>query len=71
VLGPDNVGLTIEIDKIACPDIHGARTETGYSGIQAIKVHQALQRVLKVFGVVETIAVPGLFESVGFPAGSE
>ena len=54
MLGPDSVGISIEVHKVASPDIDGARAEARYPGVQAIKVDQALQRVFKIFGVVET-----------------
>jgi hypothetical protein len=36
----------VEIDKVAGPDIDRARAEARHPGIDAIKIHQALQRVL-------------------------
>ena len=47
------MGVGIEIDEVAGPDIDRARAETRHSSIQAVKIHQALKRGLEVAGVVE------------------
>ena len=43
----------VEVNKIARPDIDRARAEARHPGIEAIEIHQALQRVLEVPGIVE------------------
>jgi hypothetical protein len=53
VLRSDLVGAGVEIDEVAGPDIDRARAEARHSRIEAIKIHQALKRVLEVAGVVE------------------
>ena len=53
MLRGDLVSVGIEVDKIAGPDIDRTRAEARHPGVEAIKIHQALKRVLEVAGVVE------------------
>jgi hypothetical protein len=53
MLWGDLVSLGIEVDKIAGSDIDSAGAEARHPSIEAIKIHQALKRVLEVAGVVE------------------
>src|SRR5580704_14134076 len=54
VLRSNLMGAGVEIDEVTCPDIDRARAEARHSSVEAIKIHQALKRVLEVAGVVET-----------------
>jgi hypothetical protein len=47
------VSAGVEIDEVAGPDIDRARAEARHPGIEAIEIHQALERALEVAGVVE------------------
>jgi hypothetical protein len=47
------MSIGVEIDKVAGPDIDRARAEARHPGVRTVKIHQALQRVLEVLGIVE------------------
>ena len=48
MLGADRVRAGVEIDKIAGPDIDGARAEPRHPGVEAIEIDEALQGLLEV-----------------------
>ncbi len=43
----------VEIGEVAGPDIDSPRAEARHPGVDAIKIHQAFQRVPERFGIVE------------------
>src|SRR4029079_11755582 len=49
VLRRNLVSGGIEIDEVAGPHIDRTRAEPGHPRVEAIKIHQALQRVLQLF----------------------
>ena len=53
MLGGNLLSAGVEIDKIAGPDIDCAGAEARHSSIKTIKIHQALERLPEVLGIVE------------------
>ena len=51
--GPDGMGGSVEIDHIAGPHVHGPCAEPRHTGVDAIEIHETLQRRLQRAGVVD------------------
>jgi hypothetical protein len=53
VLGADRVRRAVEIDEIAGAHVDRPDAETCDASIQAVEIHQMLERALEIFGVIE------------------
>src|SRR5262249_61640291 len=52
VLGPDLVGVRIEIDEVAAADVDGADGKAHLAGIDAVEVDEPLERAAQLRSVV-------------------
>jgi len=63
MLGPDAISRVVEIGEVAGGHVDGADAEPQVAGIDAIEIHQALERPLERGGVI----VARLVDAAGGP----